>query len=146
MLADEGRYKEVITLLKRRLTEDPRNPDLLAALGRSYATLGEYQSAISAFDEYLAIRPDDLAARERQAELFLQDGLIDRYLEALASVVAARPSPNQVTRLIELYRLHGRVEDELTTLRAYAGRSMLEDLSTRKTWGDSCRTGQLARG
>jgi hypothetical protein len=72
------------------------------------------------------VRPDDLAARNRQAELLLQSGSTDRYLDALARVVAARPSPDRVTRLVELFRLHGRVEDEMATLQTYAGRAMLE--------------------
>ena len=78
VLADEGRHTEVIALLERQLTQGPGHPDLLAALGRSYAALGEYFRAIDAFDAYLAVRPDDLAARERQAELLLQSGSIDR--------------------------------------------------------------------
>jgi tetratricopeptide (TPR) repeat protein len=126
MLAGEGRHREAIALLERRLADAPHDPELLAALGRSYAALGEVHRAIDAFDAYLVMRPDDPAARERQAELLLQSGLIDRYLDALALVVAAQPSPSQVTRLIELFRLHGRVEDEMATLQAYAGRAMLE--------------------
>ena len=65
MLAGEGRHKEAIALLERRLAEVPGDPDLLAALGRSYAALGEVPKAIDAFDAYLTGRPDDLAARER---------------------------------------------------------------------------------
>src|SRR3984893_443669 len=126
MLAGEGRHQEAIALLERRLADAPHDPELLAALGRSYAALGEVRRAIDAFDAYLVERPDDLAARKRQAELLLQSGSIDRYLNALARVVAAQPSPGQVTRLVELFRLHGRVEDELATLQAYAGRAMLE--------------------
>ena len=153
VLADEGRHKEVIALLERQLTKGPSDPDLLAALGRSYAALGEYHRAIDAFDAYLAVRPDDLAARERQAELLLQNGLIDRYLDALARVVAAHPSPGRVTRLIELYRLHGRVEDELATLRAYAASAMLEPfqlerlgaiLAERANWREARQWLELA--
>jgi tetratricopeptide (TPR) repeat protein len=126
MLAGEGRHQEAIALLERRLADAPRDPELLAALGRSYAALGDVRRAIDAFDAYLVVRPDDMAARERQAELLLQSGLIDRYLDALTRVVAAQPSPARVTRLIELFRLHGRVEDEIATLQAYAGGAMLE--------------------
>jgi hypothetical protein len=126
MLAGEGRHKEAIALLEGRLAEAPHDPDLLAALGRSYAALGEVHRAIGAFDAYLVVRPDDLGARKRQAELLLQCGLIDRYLDAQARVVAAQPSASRVTRLIELLRLHGRVEDEMATLQAYAGRAMLD--------------------
>ena len=126
MLADEGRHQEVIALLERQLAKGPSDPDLLAALGRSYAALGEYDRAIEALDAYLAVRPDDLAARKRHAELLLQNGSIDPYLDALARMVAAHPSPSRVTWLIELYRLHGRVEDELAMLRTYAASAMLE--------------------
>ena len=126
MLAGEGRHKEAITLLERRLAEAPRDPDLLAALARSEAALGEIPKAIDAFDACLAVRPDDQAAREREAELLLQSGLTDRYLDALARVAAAEPSPARVTRLVELYRLHGRVDDEIATLQIYAGRGLLE--------------------
>jgi len=125
VLASEGRHKEAIALLERQLSSVPNDPDLLAALGRSYAALGEVHRAIEAFDAYLAMRPDDLVARESEAELLLQSGMIDRYLEALRQVAAAQPSPGRVTQLVELFRLHGRAEDELTALQAYAGKAML---------------------
>ena len=126
MLAGEGRHKEAIALMERRLADAPGDPDLLAALGRSYAAVGETGRAIATLDAYLAVRPSDLTARRRQAELLLHTGSIDRYLDAMAGVVAAQPSPREVTGLIELYRLHGRVEDEIATLQAYAGTTMLE--------------------
>jgi tetratricopeptide (TPR) repeat protein len=153
MLADEGRHKEVIALLERQLTKGLSDPDLLAALGRSYAALGDYHRAIDAFDAYLAVRPNDRAARERQAELLLQDGSIARYLDALARMVAAHPSPSRITRLLELYRLHGRVEDELATLRAYAPSAMLEPsqlerlgaiLAERANWREARQWLELA--
>src|SRR4030088_579844 len=126
MLAGEGRHKEAIALLERRLANAPLDPELQAALGRSYAAVGEVHRAIDAFDAYLVVRPDDMAARERQAALLLQSGSIDRYLDAWTRMVAAQPSPSQITRLIELFRLRGRVEDERATLQAYAATAMLE--------------------
>lgn len=126
MLAGEGRHKEAIALLERQLATAPDDPDILAALGRSDAALGEIPQAIDAFDEYLAVHPHDVAAREKEAELLLQSGLIDRYLAAMARAAAEQPTPARVTRLIELYRLHGRVDDEIDTLEAYAGKGILE--------------------
>jgi tetratricopeptide (TPR) repeat protein len=126
VLAAEGRHKEAITVLELRLARAPHDPDLLAALGRSYAALGEASRAIEAFDAYLALRPHDLAAREREAELLLESGLLDRYLSALALAVAEQPSPARVTRLVELYRLNGRVEGEINTLQTYAARGILD--------------------
>src|SRR3954466_9739556 len=66
-LADEGRHREVLALLERQLAKYPRAPNLLAAVARSSAALGEYGRAADALDAYLAIRPNDLAARERRA-------------------------------------------------------------------------------
>ena len=126
ILAGEGRHREAIALLQHRLAGAPHDPDLIAALGRSFAALGEVHQAIDAFDTYLAMRPDDRAAREREAELLLRSGLMDRYLDAVARVVTERPSPARVTWLVELYRLHGRVNDEIETLQNYAGRGILE--------------------
>jgi tetratricopeptide (TPR) repeat protein len=126
ILAGEGRHKDAIVLLDRQLAQTPHNPDLLAALARSHAAIGEDHRAIDAFEAYLAVRPDDLAARNRQVELLLQSGSTDRYLDALARVVAAQPSPDRVTRLVELFRLHERAEEEMATLQTYAGRAMLE--------------------
>src|ERR1700756_3692583 len=96
MLASEGRHEEAIAMLRRQLAGTPHNPDLLAALGRSYAALGEVDRAIDVFDAYLQVRPEDFDARKRQAGLLLQRGLIDRYLEAQAHLVAAQPSADRL--------------------------------------------------
>jgi hypothetical protein len=153
MLAGEGRHKEAIALLERRLANASHDPDLLAALGRSYAAIGEAHRAIDALDAYLVVRPDDLAARKKLAELLLQSGLIDRYLDALTRVVAAQPSPSGVTQLVELFRLHGRVEDEMAMLQAYAGSAMLETaqlerlgavLAERGNWREARQSLELA--
>jgi tetratricopeptide (TPR) repeat protein len=153
MMVDEGRRKEAIALLQRGLAEHPGDPELLASLGRSYAALGEYRHAVDVLDAYLAVRPEDLAARERQAWLLLQNGLVDRYLDALARLLVAQPSPSRVTRLVELYRLYGRVDDEVETLRTYASRGMLEPpqldrlgalLAERGNWDEARRWLELA--
>jgi hypothetical protein len=155
ILAGEGRHQEAIALLEHRLAITPDDPDLLAALGRSHEALGEVPQAIVAFDAYLAARPHDVAAREREAELLLQSGLIDRYFDALKSALAEHPSPVRVTRLIELYRLHGRVDDEISTLEAYAGRKILDVpqlerlgmlLAERGDWPEARRWLELADG
>jgi tetratricopeptide (TPR) repeat protein len=126
MLASEGRHKEAIAILEHQLADAPQAPDLLAALGRSYAALGETDLAIKTVAIYLELRPDDVLARERQARLLLQSGQVDRYLDAMMLVTAARPSPARVANLVELLRLHGKFEEEIATLRAYADRDMLD--------------------
>ena len=153
MLAAEGRHKEAIELLRSRLDTAPRDPDILAALGRSHAALGEVEESIDAFEAYLALRPDDQAAREREAELLLRVGSADRYLRAVALATQARPSPARVSRLVELYRLHGRVEEEIDALQTYADKGFLEApqlerlgalLAGRRDWRNARRWLELA--
>jgi tetratricopeptide (TPR) repeat protein len=126
MLASDGQHEQAIALLESRLADAPGDPDALAALGRSHAALGDVPRAIEAFDAYLAVRPNDAAALQSQGELLLQSGARDRYLDVQARLLAAQPSPAGVSRLIELFRLHGRDADELATLQTYAGKGMLE--------------------
>ena len=135
MLAGEGRHKEAIALLERRLAKAPSDPDLLAALGRSRGRARRNPWRSDAFDACLAVRPDDLRLAKREAELLLQSGLIDRYLDALARVVAAEPSPGRVTRLVELFRLYGRVEDEMATLADLCRQGNVGGVSTRTFGG-----------
>ena len=78
VLADEGRHEEAIALIEGRLAEQPRDPGLLAALGRSRAALGQYRQALEAIDAYLTMRPGDLAARERQV---FRDKLIEGVMD-----------------------------------------------------------------
>src|SRR5436190_11685565 len=126
MLASEGRYEEAIALLQRQLAGSPHNPDLLAALARSYAALGEVDRAIGAFEAYLYVRPADLDARNRQAQLLLQCGLMDRYLETEAYLVAANPTADRITRFLELLRLQGRTDEETAMAEVYARKDMLD--------------------
>lgn len=117
MLVDEGRYEEAIIALKRRIASSSKNPELFAALGRAYSAIGEHRGAAQALQSYVALRPNDIAAHEKLAELQLQNGSIDAALQSLARTVKASPTPERVTRLIELYRLFGRFDEELATLR-----------------------------
>lgn len=153
MLAGEGKHREAIVLLEHQLAGAPHDPDVLAALGRSYAAIGELPRSIESFDAYLAVRPDDLVARESEAELLLQSGLIDRYLDAQVRMVKAQPAPARVTRLVELLRVHGRVDEEMTTLQTYAGKGMLEVpqlerlgslLAARGNWREAQNSLELA--
>lgn len=120
VLADEGRHKEIIAELERRIGEGQVDPEMLGALSRSYAAIGEYDRAVDWLGRYLGSRPKDFSARERYVELLGQTGSVDRYLDGLAGLVASNPSPDRIQTLAELYRLHGKFKEELSTLRAYA--------------------------
>lgn len=153
MLVGEGRYNEAIAQLKQQLEGARRDPELLAALARAYLAIGEDRLAIEAFEKYLVIRPADRAAMEKNAELLLRCGLIDRYLQTMTRAVAIRPTLDKVNRLVELLRLHGRTEEETAVLRTYAGNAMLDSaqlerlggiLAEQKNWKEARRALEIA--
>ncbi|MEJ0020210.1 MAG: tetratricopeptide repeat protein [Acetobacteraceae bacterium] len=61
-LARNGKLDEAGTLLKRRLRESGRRPDLLGALGSIQVLAGQPAQAEATFSEVLASRPDDVRA------------------------------------------------------------------------------------
>ncbi|MDB5656745.1 MAG: hypothetical protein JWQ94_4358 [Tardiphaga sp.] len=153
VLIGEGRYGEAIAQLRQQLKDAPRDPELLAALARSYLAIGEDRQAIEAFDKYLVIRPADRAAMEKNAELLLRCGLIDRYLQMTTRAVAVRPTLDKVNRLVELLRLYGRTGEETAVLRTYAGNAMLDSaqlerlggiLAEQKNWKEARRALEIA--
>ena len=126
MLARDGLYESAAKELSALRVAGDRQPYSLMQTYLLREKQGDRAGALDALEAYLSIRPDDPAARENEAEMLLQNGLLDRYLDSFARLVAARPLSDRIKKqLIGLYRLHGRIDDELATLRAYAGTSML---------------------
>jgi tetratricopeptide (TPR) repeat protein len=135
VLASEGRHAEAIAVLEHELSGAPHSPDLLAAIARSYAALGDVTRAAQSLNAYLDLRPDDVAAWESKAELLLQSGAMDGYRDVLSRLVAAQPTADRITYLAELLRLNGRVEDEISLLRAYAGKQLLAPAQLERLGG-----------
>ena len=96
------------------------------------------------FDAYLAARPDDLAARDERPTA-ASERLMDRYFGAHGAGAATEPSPERVTQLVEFYRLHGRVEDEIGPLQTYAGKGIL-DRSNSSAWERFWPSAETRRG
>ncbi|MFH1845212.1 MAG: tetratricopeptide repeat protein [bacterium] len=55
----EQKYREAVPLLQGMLAEDPQKPAALLSLARCQDALGQKGEAISAFERYLQVRPDD---------------------------------------------------------------------------------------
>jgi tetratricopeptide (TPR) repeat protein len=132
MLAEEGRHREAIAILERRLSDQPRAPEIVAGLARSYAAVGETTRAIDLYEAYLTLRSDDLLARQKQADLLIGDGQVDRYLESMGRLVEASPTQTQIGHLVALLRLYGRTSDELAALQTYAARDLLNSEQLRR--------------
>jgi tetratricopeptide (TPR) repeat protein len=135
------------TALELSGTTEGDNPDLADSLGRSYAMVGELESAIAVFERSLAAaeKRDDQLERIR-FQLLLGDALIDsgnfgRAEEVLAGALAiGKDSINPNVR-INLYwtqsRLHAERNDAETAAR-YARRA----LEVLRLTEDTYRTGR----
>jgi hypothetical protein len=123
MFARDGYYETALKELSG--LQNAGDPNVLIQTHLLREMQGDHDGALKVLEAYLSIRPDDLSARERQAELILQSGQTDGYLDALARLVARHPTAERVTLLLELYRLHDRIDDELNLLRTYAGSKYL---------------------
>ena len=153
MFARDGYYETALKELSNLQTGGDRQPSILIQTHLLREMQGDHEGALTALDAYLSLRPDDLSARERQAELLLQAGRTDAYLGALAKLVARHPSADRVTQLLELYRLHDHSDDELKLMRAYAGSKHLRLaylerlgmlLAVRGEWNEAQRWLSLA--
>jgi len=55
------------------------------------------------------------------ADLLLQSGQLDEYLRVTDRLVRSHPDPDRLSRLLALYRHHGRYDAELELLQTFAG-------------------------
>ena len=69
-----GRFETAIQILKKVISDEPRNADAHNYLGYSYRKLGKLDLAASSYFKVFAINPDHKGALEYQGELFLKQG------------------------------------------------------------------------
>ena len=87
----QGHWQSSIHYQERALTLDPRNVQILSALGRSYWTLCRYDRAEEIFQEALAVNPQDPGVTSELASLYQSEGYMAHADQALAGV---KISPN----------------------------------------------------
>ena len=71
ILRRRGQQEEGLRNLQRAVELDPRNFSTLQQIALSYQLLGRYAEAIAAFDQALAIVPDNTETRANRAEWYL---------------------------------------------------------------------------
>ncbi len=125
MLTRDGLYDTAARELSALRESGDRRPPILMQIHLLHERQGDRVRALKALEDYVAVRPRDISALEKRAELLLQAGQLERYLEALSDLVAMRPSSDRLNLLLALYRLHGRFDAELTLMRAHAGSKYL---------------------
>ena len=59
MYASEENYPRTLLVLSEARKQSPRDPEVLLALARSLDAAGHSRDAVLAYDDYLALRPDD---------------------------------------------------------------------------------------
>ena len=126
MLARDGLYEAALVELAALRRAHPDNPQIVMQSHMLRTRQGDIPGALETMRDYLSLRPKDETARERYAELLLQSGRIDEHLSVLAGLAADFPSSARIERLAALYRLHGRHDDELELLTAFAGSRHLD--------------------
>lgn len=121
MLTRDGRYEEASRMLLSLRAAGDRRPQVLMQMLVLRIKLGDIPGALEAVEAVLAVRPGDPQAQEIMADLLLQSGQLDEYLRVTDRLVRSHPDPDRLSRLLALYRHHGRYDAELELLQTFAG-------------------------
>lgn len=65
--ASEENYPRTLLVLSEARKQSPHDPEVLLVLARTLDAAGYYRDAVLAYNDYLALRPDDEAARSDRA-------------------------------------------------------------------------------
>ncbi len=120
MLARDGYYDKASRELMRMRENGDERPHILMQIHVLRERQGDLEGARTALESYLALRPNDAAARERLVDLLTQGSDVDRYLGVLEEIARGGGGLDQAERTLALARLHGREETELRLLQIFA--------------------------
>ena len=73
----QGKLDEAIELIKKATVVDPRNPEMLANLGRSYRGKRDFRTAHQMFDRAFAVSPEETQFLAEKAEIYRAEGDLD---------------------------------------------------------------------
>lgn len=88
-MVNQGSYTTAITLLKKVIASDPRDPDALSLLGFSHRKLAQREAALDYYARALELDPKHLGANEYLGELYLEMDDLARAEERLQVLKAA---------------------------------------------------------
>ena len=130
-LTDAGRVQAALVEVKRAQTRAPKAPEVLYALGQTYARMGDHREAGRAYAALLEQRPNVADAIYGQALALVMQGERDAAKPLIKRLVAVRPDELAVQRLaarvaagpdaLEVSR-QAAVKGRLPALREHADR------------------------
>jgi tetratricopeptide (TPR) repeat protein len=141
MLVRDGRYQEALARLEALDADVAEEPALLYEAFALNDRFGHPQRAEAALLSYLERRPDDVDTHRRAVAFLHARNRHEAMIAVLERLAALAPDLATLDRLTRLYRLDGRIADELRLLRARAripGRAR-----GGLAWDDEMRLGQL---
>lgn len=110
----QGKLDEAIDLMKTAAVFDPRNPEILANLGRSFRGKRDFKTAREMFDRAFAVSPDETQIIAEKAETYAAEGDLDAAENLLRGQDLQRTDLSLETYL-EILTYRRRFEDAIQT-------------------------------
>ena len=112
----QGKLEEAIELIKKATVFDPRNPEMLANLGRSYRGKRDFKAAREMFDHAFTVSPDEVQYVAEKAEAYIAEGDLDAAEKLLRGRDAATQSNVAIESYIEILVYRRRFDEAIETL------------------------------
>lgn len=105
-LIETADFAAAAPLLEGVVAIDPGHADAWSRLGFSRRKLGDWSSALAAYQQALALQPLHLGANEYLGELYIEQGRVDLARERLEVLADACGACEQYLELRELIEMH----------------------------------------
>jgi tetratricopeptide (TPR) repeat protein len=112
---DPAYYPDALAAFRHVLARDPKHPEALRGMANLHYEREEPKEAIPFFEQYLAIRPDDVSARTDLGTMYLSADDASRAIAAYQEVI--RRSPSLLQAHYNLALAHHRQGDTTAALR-----------------------------
>jgi TolB-like protein/Flp pilus assembly protein TadD len=112
----QGKLDEAIELMRRATVFDPRNPEILANLGRSFRGKRDFNAAREMFDHAFAVSPDETQYIAEKAEAYIAEGNLDAAENLLRGREAITQSNIGVESYIEILVYRRRFDEAIQAL------------------------------
>jgi tetratricopeptide (TPR) repeat protein len=116
-IEDTEKFEE----LKEDLRKDPKNSSVWLKLGNRYADYNKYREAVEAYNQYLAIKPDDPDVRTKVGALLRNLGDIDGAIQEFRRAAQISPRHSESRYYLGITLLHdkGDIREAIKVLEEY---------------------------